>query len=100
VIEPVVAMTMIVKLVPAKAPTKTCMEDVAEPPAVVIVTGSGTNTTATSDGTLLLVSATLPVKLPILVTVRVSDAEDPAGMESDEVAAVKLKSETVETVAP
>ena len=99
-IAPVVAITLNVKLVPAKAPTKTFIDDVATPPGEDIVTGSGTKMTATPEGTLLFVSATLPVKPPRLVIVRVSDAEDPAGIESEDDTAARLKSDAVATVAP
>ena len=100
VIDPVVAMTVRVKLVPAMLPTKMFIEDLTIPPREVIVTGSGTNRTATPDGTLLFVSATFPVKPPMPVMVRVPEVEDPAGIERDDAAAVILKSDTVKTVAP
>ena len=97
---PLVPVTVMVKLVPAGTPAKTLIVDVSEDPALVIVTGLCTNITVTPEGTLPFERVTLPVKLPRLVTVRTSDLEDPAGIERDDVAAVRLKSEVVVTVAP
>jgi hypothetical protein len=49
-------------------------------------------------GTGLLESETLPVKVPILATVRTSEADDPAGIKRDDDAAVRLKSDMPLTV--
>jgi hypothetical protein len=84
-----------VKTVPAGTPAKKMTKDVLELPPTVIITGLGTNITVTPVGTGLLERVTLPVKVPILATVSTSDADDPAGIERDDDAAVMLKSEMV-----
>jgi hypothetical protein len=94
-IVPLVPVIVTVKIVPAGTPAKKITKDVLELPPTVITTGLGTNITVTPAGTGLLERVTLPVKVPILATVRTSDADDPAGIERDDVAAVMLKSEMV-----
>jgi len=86
-----------VKLVPAATVglMETCIDGLADPAAVVIVAGLGTNFTVTPGGTALLVSVTSPVKAPRLVTVRTSWPVPPDGMETDFDAGVRLKSLTV-----
>ena len=94
---PLVPVTLKLNEVPARAPTKMVIVDVLDAPATV---GLGTKITATPEGTMLLARVTLPVKPPRLVTVRRSDAEDPAGIDKDVAAALKLKSDVAVTVAP
>src|SRR5207244_11180993 len=81
---PLVPVTVNVKFVPPATlvGTETVMLEVAEPPGVFIITGLGVNVTVTPEGTGLLASPTLPVKLPIPVTVRVSDAVLPEDRKS------------------
>jgi hypothetical protein len=81
-----------VKTVPAGTPAKKMTKDVLELPPTVITTGLGTNITVTPVGMGLLERVTLPVKVPILATVMTSEADDPAGIERDDDAAVRLKS--------
>lgn len=103
---PLVPVTVNVKLVPPATlvGTETVMLEVAEPPGVFIITGLGVNVTVTPEGTGLLASPTLPVKLPIPVTVRVSDAvlPDCTDMEFDAATRLKLggSEPVVATVAP
>ena len=103
---PLVPVTVNVKLVPPATlvGTETVMLEVAEPPGVFIITGLGVNVTVTPEGTGLLASPTLPVKLPIPVTVRVSDAvlTDCTDMEFDAATRLKLggSEPVVATVAP
>jgi hypothetical protein len=96
---PLVPVTLIEKLVPAGTPTKTVMKELLEPPAVDIVTGLGWNITVTPEGTAPLERVTLPVKVPILATVRTSDPDDPDGIVREDAAAVRLKSEVVSGAA-
>ena len=103
---PLVPVTVNVKFVPPATlvGTETVMLEVAEPPGVFIITGLGVNVTVTPEGTGLLASPTLPVKLPIPVTVRVSDAvlPDCTDMEFDAATRLKLggSEPVVATVAP
>ncbi len=103
---PLWPVTVNVKLVPPATLvlTKTVMLEVAEPPSVFIISGLGENATVTPEGTGLLASPTLPVKLPIPVTVRVSDAVLPDCTDMEFDAATRLKSDivppVVDTVAP
>jgi len=62
---------------------KTVIVEMAEPPTVDIWTGFGEKITVTPMSTEWLLRVTLPVKLPRPVTVRLSDAIAPAGMERD-----------------
>jgi hypothetical protein len=81
-----------VKTVPAGTPAKKMTKEVLELPPTVTTTGLGTNITVTPVGTGLLERVTLPVKVPILATVRTSEADDPAGITRDDAWAVRLKS--------
>ena len=94
---PLVPVTLKLNEVPDRVPTKIVIVDMLEAPGAV---GLGTKITAAPEGTLPLARVTLPVKPPRLVTVRRSDAEDPAGIDKDVVAALRLKSEVAVTVAP
>jgi len=73
------------KFVPAaiEESIKTVIVEIADPPTVEICTGFGEKITVTPRSTEWLRSVTLPVKLPRPVTVRLSAAIAPAGMESD-----------------
>jgi hypothetical protein len=87
-----------VKTVPAGTPAKKMTKEVLELPPTVTTTGLGTNITVTPVGTGLLERVTLPVKVPILVTVRTSDPDDAHGITRDDAWAVSVKLNILVTV--